>query len=168
MRTTYGFTLIELMITLVVAAIVLTAGIPAFNRFIAANSAAADTNEVVSAVNFARSEAVSRGTWVSMCPANAALDACAAGAWQNGWLIFQDANGNGTYESANDTLIRTQSAPGGGTSLNATANSVRFGGSGSAAATVSFTVRPTPCNGDMERNISVSLTGLVETSKTGC
>lgn len=168
MRTTYAFTLIELIITLAVAAIVLAAGIPAFNRFIAANSAAADTNEVVSAVNFARSEAVKRGTWVSMCPANSALDACAAGAWQNGWLIFQDANGNGTYESGNDTLIRTQSAPGGSTSLSATANSVRFRGSGNAVAAVSFTVRPATCNGDMERTVNVRLTGLVNTSKTGC
>jgi type IV fimbrial biogenesis protein FimT len=90
-----GFTLIELIITLAIAAIVVTIGIPSFQGMMRNNRVAAHTNDFLSSLNLARSEAIKRGVgWrVVMCPGTQA--GCAGTAWGNGWIVFVDADANG-------------------------------------------------------------------------
>jgi len=61
-----AFTLIELMVTLAVAAILIGFALPAFNDFIAQRNLTARVNSLVLAVNYARSEATRLGTVVSV------------------------------------------------------------------------------------------------------
>jgi len=113
-----GFTLIELMVTLAVAAIILTVGVPSFVSMTRDNSLITQTNELVADINLARSEAVKRGTRVVLCrsanPA-AATPTCGGNAntWTTGWLMFADTNRTGTYVAADDTLIRIGQPTGG-------------------------------------------------------
>ena len=89
-----GFTLIELMVTLLVAAIVLGVGIPAFSQFIATNQMAAAVNDVTSSLHLARTEAVKRRANVTICPSanwDTAAPACTNGAGiEDGWIVFVD------------------------------------------------------------------------------
>ena len=62
-----GFSLIELMITIVVAAVLLAIAIPSFRNIILANELTTTTNEWVTAVNLARSEAIKRSAAVVVC-----------------------------------------------------------------------------------------------------
>lgn len=62
-----GFTLVELMITIAVAAILLAIAIPGFRDLILRNELTTATNDWVAAVNLARSEAVRRGVPVVVC-----------------------------------------------------------------------------------------------------
>ncbi|MGB5065269.1 MAG: GspH/FimT family pseudopilin, partial [Candidatus Competibacter sp.] len=62
-----GFTLIELMITVALAAIVLTLGVPAFQETIRNNRLATTVNDFISSLNLTRSEAIKRGTRVTLC-----------------------------------------------------------------------------------------------------
>ncbi|RRQ23560.1 prepilin-type N-terminal cleavage/methylation domain-containing protein [Guyparkeria sp. SCN-R1] len=62
-----GFSLIELMITIVVAAILLAVAIPGFGNLILSNKLTTVTNEWVTAVNVARSEAIKRNAVVVIC-----------------------------------------------------------------------------------------------------
>ena len=62
-----GFTLVELLITIVVISVLLATGVPAFLDFIKNNRLTAQTNELVSAIQLARSEAVKRGTNTIVC-----------------------------------------------------------------------------------------------------
>ncbi len=55
-----GFTLLELIVTLAVVAIVLTMGIPSFQALIRDNRLIALTNEFIGAMHLTRSEAIKR------------------------------------------------------------------------------------------------------------
>ncbi|WP_410474575.1 GspH/FimT family pseudopilin [Guyparkeria sp. TX1] len=66
-----GFSLIELMVTIAVAAVLLTIAIPSFRNLILSNELTTVTNEWVTAVNMARSEAIKRNAGVVVCGENA-------------------------------------------------------------------------------------------------
>lgn len=105
-----GFTLIELMITLVIAAIVLTQAVPSFMTTVQNNRLITYTNDLVSDINLARSEAVKRGSRVVLCRSadpSSATPTCAgtANTWSTGWLVYADANSSGTFD-VGDTLVR--------------------------------------------------------------
>lgn len=116
-----GFTLIELMITLVIGAILLTQAVPSFMTTIQNNRLTTYTNDIVSDINLARSEAVKRGLRVVLCRSadpSATTPTCGgtANTWTTGWLIFADADADGTF-SAGDTLVRVGLPVEGGTTI---------------------------------------------------
>lgn len=102
-----GFTLIELMVTLSVAAILLTVGVPGMRDLIANNRLTATTNLFVSSLNIARSEAIKQGRNATVCVSDLATqNACNGTNWQKGWIVWVDSNQNGNFDYP-DELIRT-------------------------------------------------------------
>jgi type IV fimbrial biogenesis protein FimT len=84
-----GFTLVELMVTIAVLAIVVGVAAPSLSSFIQSNRTTGNANAMVSALNFARSEAVSRAEEIRFCPVNAAQDACSGSDdWSAGWVAI--------------------------------------------------------------------------------
>ncbi len=102
-----GFTLVELMITLAVAAILATAAVPSFISMIASNRVTSASNEMVTALNLAKSEAVRSGRDTLLCKN---IDCDTTGSWGDGWLLFNDANGDGKKNDG-EQIIRVQAAP---------------------------------------------------------
>lgn len=102
MKRAYGFTLIELMFTIVVAVVLLSIGVPSFQIMMANNRATTQANALFSALNYARSEAVGRATTVTVCPkatASVTSTTCGvSGDWANGWHAFIDGNVIGTVD----------------------------------------------------------------------
>jgi len=107
----HGFTLIELLIVLAVGAILFTIAIPGLGFLVNTSRLAAVTNNLVSSLQLARSEAIKRGQRVTVCKTSGAMaktPACDASAsWQEGWLVFVDGGTRGVIE-AGDTLLRVQ------------------------------------------------------------
>lgn len=93
-----GFTLIELMVTLAVAVVLLTVGVPGFKSMIERNKNAAAVNGFISSMTYARSEAVKRGAYVSVCASDARLEdnreqqRCTGSDWVGGYAVFMDAD----------------------------------------------------------------------------
>ncbi|MDO5610329.1 MAG: GspH/FimT family pseudopilin [Pseudomonadota bacterium] len=85
-----GFTLVELMVTIAVLAIISTIAYPSFTSIINSNRLTSAANEVLASAQLARSEAVRLNQTVVLCPANAALSACDGNDWQN-WLLLDQA-----------------------------------------------------------------------------
>jgi type IV fimbrial biogenesis protein FimT len=101
-----GFSLIELMITLAIAAIVLAAGVPAFGDLVQDNRLATQINELVTDLNLARSEAIKQAAPVTVCKRNSAGTACNnPGHWQNGWIVFLDIDRDGVVDDDGDTAL---------------------------------------------------------------
>lgn len=77
------------MVSIGVAGILLAVAVPSFNQLMVTNRLTAQANEMVAAMNFARSEAIKRNTRISFCRASSASAtncAGAAGSWRN-WII---------------------------------------------------------------------------------
>lgn len=106
-----GFTLIELIITIALVAVLLGIGVPSLSNFLRDNAIVAITNELIADLQFARSEAIKRNQPVSVCRANTAGNACGTNAeWENGWLVFVETAGaaNGAI-NAGEPIIRRHS-----------------------------------------------------------
>lgn len=104
-----GFTLMELMIVLALAAVILAIGAPNFREMRQNNRLTAAANDFLASVQLARTEAVKRQTSVSICPSDdpAADDAgCSDGEFSR-WIVFEDADGD-CARGAGEPLIRAE------------------------------------------------------------
>lgn len=146
-----GVTLVELMVTLIVLLIVFSIGVPSFNRLLSNNRSTTLINHLVSDLNLVRSEAIKRQSIVTIC--NRSGTDCAGGGgdankWQNGWIVWVDADDDATFDSGEEILIRDTLSDGWslGSDGFATASSLSYNGSGrhGHATVVSGTVSFAP------------------------
>ena len=111
MKFSRGFTLIELMVTLAVAAILLTVAVPNFREFIERNRVSSHTNMMVGALQLARSEAIKRGAnLVILCKSSNGSSCSSSANWRDGWLLFANKDADKTYTAGTDELIRRYDA----------------------------------------------------------
>lgn len=127
-----GFTIIELMITVAVAAIVLAIAAPNFRDALIRSRVSGTAIELQSALSLARAEALKLKLPVTVC-ARATDASCATGtSWADGFLLFQDPNGNGLLDSTEQVLrVRPFTLP--NITVTANAASVSILGSGRIA-----------------------------------
>ncbi len=119
-----GFTLIELMVTLSVLAILLTIGIPNLQMFIQNSRLESQSASLMGDLNYARSEAVRLGSPVALCASADGATCSGAAVWETGWVVFNDRNTDGVVDPAE--LLRAAPALGGGNTLRAARPLVRF------------------------------------------
>ena len=105
-----GFTLIELMVTVAVAAVILGLAIPSFAEFIARTRLATATNELVSLINIGRTEAIKRGTRVVVCR-SADGTACDGTSWGDGIAVFVDSNRDNAVDAGEPILRSVTTIP---------------------------------------------------------
>lgn len=100
-----GFTLLELLIVLVLAAIFLSLATPSFSEFRRNALLSGAANDFLGSVQLGRTEAIKRQERVSLCPVTDLENpTCEAGTSFTAWAVFADADGNCEPDSATDIL----------------------------------------------------------------
>lgn len=183
MKRCNGFTLVELMVTLVVTAIVIAVAVPSFNTQIKNNRSEAIGDEFVSALNFARLEAVKRAGRVSLCSSTNGTD-CSNGGWTDGWIVFVDyANADNaaplTAQGGETNILKRWNKTVEGSDIEVKSNNadisfIRFTGLGSLArlnnppAPVVINTKLQGCKGDRARRLTIGVSGIVNMAKIDC
>jgi type IV fimbrial biogenesis protein FimT len=176
-----GFTLVELMVTISIVAVMATIAIPSFQEFIRQTRVTTQTNDFITVLNYARSEAIKQGRSVIVCKSTNSVACVAGGNWGQGWLAYIDANGNDAKD-AGETVIRVHSAFTGNSTLVGGAtltNWIKYlptglavgngGATANGVAASQLTLCPqAPANG-VGRTIEIGFTGRIKsTSNAGC
>src|ERR1700719_147961 len=104
-----GFTLLELMITVAIAAILLAIGVPSFKYVTSSNRASSEINGLLGDLQFARGEAIKEGQTVTICASANGTSCSGSTSWDTGWIVFSDAPPLGTIEG-NDAILKIQPA----------------------------------------------------------
>ncbi|WP_105258946.1 MULTISPECIES: GspH/FimT family pseudopilin [unclassified Pseudoalteromonas] len=143
-----GFTLIELMVTIAIGAILL--GMALFSTTQMTNKEKANNfaMEFKRQVKFARAKAMTTGDPVIMCAmANPGENGSCATDWTTGTIImFSDIDNSGSFEKDNDILLRSLSSLVSNSKLKASSTTIRFNEKGQVSATQSFIYCPTSDN----------------------
>ena len=170
-----GFTLMELLMGLVVLAILVTLAAPSFQTTLQNNRLSGQANELVSAFQYARSEAIRHGAVVELC--SSSDSATCGGAWNEGWIARcpndDCCSGGGlncnaddddvlrVWRSADDTFVIT---PANGP-FAFSPEGFRNPDTGNPP---SLNVSIPDCTGDNVRQIELQNTGRVASTKVAC
>ena len=113
MRRHKGFTLYELLITVLIVGVILAIGVPNMAEFTQNSRMASTSNDLLSSFQVARSEAARSKTNITICASNNSLDANAncGGTLNDGWIIFIDPDGDLNRAGAGENIIRAHPAP---------------------------------------------------------
>ncbi len=93
-----GFTLLELLATLTIAAILALLVVPTFHTLLMNNRMSTQIDELMTALQGARSQAISRQQHIVLCPSIDQVTCLNSSAWQTGWIMFADRNNNQQFD----------------------------------------------------------------------
>jgi type IV fimbrial biogenesis protein FimT len=173
-RRSEGFTIVELMVTIAVAAILVAIATPSLTTFIQNSRETSEANSLVMSLDYARSEAIKEDAPVEVCASADPYTACsgdvAAGGWATGWIVQTTANP--------PIVLQVMPVLGGGNTLSASFNGnnvsevtfqpngfVQAAGGANVFKTTYFTLCDTR-GATYARDIEVTAIGGVQSSPT--
>lgn len=163
-----GFSLIELLVTISIVAILAALVAPSFTNILAKQRVNSASSQLFSDLNLARIESIKRNRHVLACPSNTAGTGCLTGTntWTQGWLVCVDADSDGTCDSITNTTdpnypnpFSKRSALTGNVSVTGTVNPIVFKPDGSSIlATLTVASSTT---GTTSKTVTVATSGYV-------
>jgi type IV fimbrial biogenesis protein FimT len=162
-----GFTLVELVVTLALAAILTTLAIPSFSEVLRQWRRDSATRELTTSLQLARSESIKSSRQIVVCPSTDGASCADCTEWNTGWIVFVDDSTsppNGAYD-ANERILKVVTAPSGIESIESSdeVESMQFLPNGlMGSATTTLTITPSGATSDTKVDeITVSRVGRV-------
>ena len=131
-RQDSGLTLIELMVTISILAILMVVAIPSFQSMIASSNLTTSTNDLSNTLAQARSNAIRLGGRVTVCKSSNGTQCATTGNWEQGWIVFNDPTRSGTTANVDADEVITFVAPAqpGGIVINGNLNYISYAADG--------------------------------------
>ena len=165
-----GFTLLELMVTVSIMAIIAGIAVPSYRSLIEGNLLRTNSQTFYASLVLARSEAVKNNQPVALCKSTNQTSCATSGTWDGGWLVYLDANSNSSFDSG-EVLLHTHAAVNGSTlrATDASLHQLVYQADGTQRVAVSFNVCITSDTSRASK-ISIGLTGRpsIEKGASAC
>lgn len=159
-----GFTLVELVITIALVAIVLVIAAPSTKIMMDSNRMAGATNNLIASLNLARQLAITNNSPnITVCSTTDGLTCGFGNSWATGWIVFNDLNEDG--DAGTTEIIRIQGKV---SNLTMTGPSglVQYDERGLLTEAYSFVIKPASCTGNNKRTVNLLASGLVRYDAT--
>jgi type IV fimbrial biogenesis protein FimT len=159
-----GFTLIELMVTVAIVAILGMVAAPGVSDMLLSSRLSAISNEFIASATLARSESVKRNRSIRLCAAASGSTTCAtSGGWEQGWIVVD------FIPSTPEVLRRHEALAGGYVFRNTSSTNIVFQSSGlpqnPPANGYTFEVCKTSSETKARRDLRISATGQASVKK---
>ena len=107
-RSQKGFTLYELLITLLIVGVVMTLGLPNLTAFTQNSRVTTTANDLHASFYLARSEAARAKTNITLCASNDSMTAAptCSGTFDDGWIVFIDVDGDIVRDVGTDNVLK--------------------------------------------------------------
>lgn len=166
-KSSKGFTITEIIVVVSIIGILMMVAVPGLTKILQANQATQQSHDFVSAIQLGISEADKNSTNITVCAKKEMSDECvdytenpSDDIWKNGWLLFTDNSNNGLYESASETLIRTQINGSNSIKVEAAASAITIGpGSVVVRGDGDYHFSPPTCTSTSGHKVTVYKTG---------
>jgi type IV fimbrial biogenesis protein FimT len=163
-RYANGFTLVELMVTVAIVAILLAVALPSFQSSFRSNRVATTTNELLASLSLARSEALRNTRGAAVC--TSANGTACGGGWNNGWLVWRDNDGDGTVDAGEPVIRYSQAKT--ALAIAGTATVLAFDSRGrTVGGQQTLDIRPSDAT-TPARCLTISVTGQTRVARTAC
>lgn len=179
MKRSSGFTIIEFLFVIMISGILAAMAIPSFKYVTVSNRVSQEINGLLGDMQYARTEAIKEGFWVTVCASSNGTSCSGSNNWKTGWIIFTDTNNNQAV-NAGELVLRNTGALSGTDTLTADNNmaAVTFNREGFAALytptptaitnTVTLALKSVPNNAQWERCLAITAVGgTTTTEKSG-
>jgi type IV fimbrial biogenesis protein FimT len=169
-----GFTLVELIVVMAIAALMARYALSSFSLSTSKYRMQGELNALVGDIQYARAEAMREGLPASICAStNGVSCAPSSVSWDTGWIVFSDPNGNGAVDGSGDLILKAQKSFNNGDTFTTPGNFTftfnRLGllqnGNPGAAAT-EFTVANSTVSTSLNQCLFVTFLGML-TTKSG-
>ncbi len=165
-----GFTLVEMLVAISIAAILLAVAVPSFQGLIKRNATENLQSRLASALTAARSEAASRNIVTTICSSDNGAT-CVADKWSSGWIVFIDIDTDGTWDSGEEILQSFQNNNGYlvkfKNEANSAINALSFTSQGFVRNdTRAYAAFCAPGTADYTQGLSIERSGRVMKAKT--
>jgi len=158
-----GFTLIELLITISMVTILLLIVSPSFTELIESNKQRTARDLLISALNTAQQQALSKNVSVYLCPTSDGITCSTLWAGSTGWLVYEDLDRDGTLD-ASEIIVSQIDA--GITSIANATPSIEFSPTGHVVTANTFTLCGHSTN-QVSSQISITRMGTIEAAAGG-
>ena len=133
-RQQHGFTLYELLTTIMIIGVIMAIGVPNMAEFTQNSRLTSTSNDMLASFYIARSEAARSKSNITICASANSLDPAAVcgGTFNDGWIVFVDLNGDLVHDAPAETIVRAYPpvATGVVVTVNANSNYFAFAGTG--------------------------------------